>query len=216
MTDTTRRERRVPDGAPTAASTLPSRRRGRFILISVLLLAFAGGAAWLAFQSVSTTVAVLTVTDDVARGEQITAEHIGVLQVSESDAARYIPQSRQQDVVGQSALIDLAANTPLTESNFGELTPSAGQTLVGVPLTPGQLPSNGVTAGAAVTVVATTGSGVTVTDTAPFAVQAEIFSVEFDGNTGTYLVDLVLSSEQAEQVAAIAASGNIALVVEGR
>lgn len=216
MTSTLNRKEATP-AAERSTTPVPLKRRvsRQWLAAAGVLILLGAGATWAAFNSASSTTGVVAVVTDVNRGDTIDQSDLGVLEVGDGAAQYYLPVASIDDIVGQTALTDLAAYTPLTSASIGDLEVVAGSALVGIPLTPGQIPSHGVHAGATVSVVATASVDAAATDADPVSITAEVFAVRFDDTTGVYLVDLLLRPADAERVAAIAATGNIALIVTG-
>lgn len=192
---------------PVAAKVNPM-----LIAAAIALIIVGALAGWFVLNTQSATTAVLTVTQAVPRGAEISQEHLGTIEVSEASAASYLTAQDPTQVVGKTALADLAPGTPLTADNIGQLTTSGAEAIVGVPLTTAQMPSTTITAGDSVSVVSTAGNNAESGST-PLSIDATVFSVRNDTTTGLTIVDLTIAPDDARLVASLAASGDVALVL---
>ena len=191
------------------------RRRTGLIALGIALVCLGGaGAAYLA-TSVGDTAPVLTLREDVARGEVIEASDLTVARINGDPALRTVAESEQDSIVGQRAAVDLSAGSILTpQSTTTELIPATGQSLVGVPLSPDQLPSQGLTAGDAVRIVATPREQDDPPGVAPTIYEATVVSTATLPDTGQVVVDVTVPAASAGQLAAQVATGRIALVLD--
>jgi len=158
---------------------------------------------------------VLTLRQDVARGEVIEAEDLTVARINADPALSTVPEGEQDAVVGQRAAVDLSAGSILTpDSTTTELVPATGQSLVGVPLSSAQLPSQGLTAGDQVRIVATPRDQDDPPATAPTIYPATVVATSTLPDTGQVVVDVTVPAASAGQLAAQVATGRIALVLD--
>jgi hypothetical protein len=207
---------RFGGGAAAAVATPPKlRRRTGLIALGIALVCLGGaGAAYLA-TSVGDTNPVLTLRQDVARGEVIEAEDLTVARINADPALSTVPAGEQDAIVGQRAAVDLSAGSILTpESTTTELVPATGQSLVGVPLSSAQLPSQGLTAGDQVRIVATPRDQDDPPATAPTIYPATVVATSTLPDTGQVVVDVTVPAASAGQLAAQVATGRIALVLD--
>lgn len=207
---------RFGDGASTAVAAPPKlRRRTGLVALGIALVCLGGaGAAYLA-TSVGDTSPVLTLRQDVARGEVIEASDLTVARINGDPALRTVSESEQGTIVGQRAAVDLSAGSILTpQSTTTELSPAAGQSLVGVTLTPAQLPSHALTAGDQVRIVATPREQDDPPGIAPPIYQAIVVETHALPDTGQVVVDVTVPAATAGQLAAQVATGRIALVLD--
>lgn len=204
-----------PTASP-AAGVAPQRLRRRPLWVVVAIALVAAGALLgvLLWQASTTTVEVVAVRADVARGALITAADVGTVRVSVDPALQTVPAGELGSVVGKRAAVDLSAGALLTPAQLAvSVVPGAGESVVGVPIAPGLMPAEGLRAGDRVRLVQTPGTGGEVTD-APRAIDAEVLGVTV-GDTQT-VVDVVVPSTTAVELAARAATGKLALVLESR
>ena len=138
-----------------------------FALCAVLVAAGALGAAF-AYTSVSDTQEVLVVNRDIARGETIEPGDLTVVRVSVDPALTPISGSQKSSIEGSRAAVDLWAGTLLSEQQVTEnLVPGEGESLVGISLTPAQMPSEPLYSGDTVRIVTTPGDQGEVTEQTP-------------------------------------------------
>ncbi len=215
---TARRMRPGGNGTgPSAPLATPQklRRRPALIVLSGLLIAVGAAlAAWLA-TTIGNTHPVVAIRTDVARGDQISREDLLVVSVGTDPALRTVPGQEIDSLVGRYAKRDLGAGGLLTQDSVTDrLVPAADQALVGVALTPAQMPARGVQPGNQVRLVATPRSQDDPPSAAPPTYPAVIVQVQPIGQEGVSVVDLLVPRSQAATIAAVAATGRVALVLD--
>jgi hypothetical protein len=203
------------DGTTAAVSTAPPklRRRNGLIALGIALVALGGaGAAWLT-TTVGQTSTVVAVRADVERGEVIEADDLTVARINSDPALQTVPENQLDSVVGQRAAVDLAAGSLLTPaSTTTEVIPAPGQSLVGVTLTPAQLPAEPLLAGDPVRVIATPREQDPVTE--PTSYGATVVGVQNLPDTGQVVIDVTVPASEAGELAAQVATGRVALVLD--
>ncbi len=132
----------IAPSAPKVTARAKQRRRPLlFALCAVLVAAGALGAAF-AYTSLNDTQEVLVVSRDITRGDVIEAGDISVVRVSVDPALTPISGDQRSSIEGSRAAVDLWAGTLLSEQQVAEtLVPGEGESLVGISLTPAQMPS---------------------------------------------------------------------------
>jgi hypothetical protein len=196
----------------------PKRRRRPwlFALCAALVAAGALGNAF-AFTSVTDTQAVLVVSRDINRGETIEAGDLSVVRIGVDPALNPVPGSQMAKLEGSRAAADLWAGTLLTEAAVtDQLVPGQGESLVGISLTPAQMPSEPLRAGDTVRIVTTPGDQGEVTNEAPVTVEAIVVGVSLVPETGETVVDVSVPEGDAADLAARAATRRVALVLDAR
>ena len=147
----------------------PKRRRRPwvFALMASLVAAGALGVAFV-FTSVNDTQEVLVVSSDIKRGETIEA---GDLAIVRERRPRADPGSRQPEgpVSRAAAPPSTCGPAPCSPSRqvTDNLVPGEGESLVGISLTPAQMPSEPLYAGDTVRIVTTPGDQGEVTEQRP-------------------------------------------------
>lgn len=200
---------------PTAATGKTTRRPLLFALMAALVAAGALLTAW-AYTTVSDTHEVLAVRETVHRGETINRGDLVTVQVGVDPALTPVSSAELANVVGKRAAVDLSAGSLLTQEAITEtVLPAAGDSMVGISLTPAQMPSQPLYQGDQVRIIATPGDQGEVT-TLPESVGAEVVGVRRIPETGETVVDVSLPHEQAGELAARASTGRVALVLDSR
>ncbi|WP_238408669.1 SAF domain-containing protein [Pimelobacter simplex] len=170
-----------------------------------------------AFTAINDTQEVLVVANDIKRGEIIQAGDLSVVRVSVDPALTPVAGSQKGELMGSRAAVDLWAGTLLTEGSVTDsLVPGKGQSLVGISLTPAQMPSEALYFGDAVRIVTTPGDQGEITDEEPVTIEATVVGVSRVEETGETVVDVSVSEGDAADLAARAATGRVALVLDAR
>jgi hypothetical protein len=158
---------------------------------------------------------VLVVAGDVGRFEPIERPDLRVARVGADGGADTLAASELDEVVGRRAATDLVEGSVLAPSQVlgrGERLLGEGEALVGARLKPGELPSDGVGAGAEVFVVVRPAGG--GEDGEVGQARGWVWAVgEPDASTGERSVSLVVPASGAGGVSAAAADGRVSLVV---
>jgi hypothetical protein len=184
----------------------------------VALVAAGGlGAAALVGQA-GDGVEVLAVARPVPVGQMIAAGDLAVARVAGDPSLHPVPVSERGHVVGRVAAVDLRPGTLLTSEEVTDTAvPAAGQQLVGVAIRPGQLPARGVHPGEEVLLVpvpgdqAPTGNPTAAASEDPIPARvADVGGTDIDGMS---TVDVVVTAVVGPQVAALASTGRVALIV---
>lgn len=194
------------------------RRRSRWVLALCAALVAAGGLGTaFAFTSVNDTQEVLVVSSDIKRGETIEAGDLAVVRLSVDPALTPVPGSQKAELEGTRAAVDLWAGTLLTEQAVADnLVPAEGESLVGISLTPAQMPSEPLYGGDVVRIVTTPGDQGQITDREPVTIEATVVGVSRIEETGETVVDVSVPEAEAADLAARAATGRVALVLDAR
>lgn len=135
----------------------PLRRRGvrlpeLGIGIAVILVSVIGSLWWQARGANPTRIAVAA--DDVRAGDVLSTDDLAVVSISSDDELSLIAAAEAATVVGQRAVTDIAAGSPLMRAQFSVLTPlSSSESLVGVVVDASRAPLE-IAAGDLVDVVA--------------------------------------------------------------
>lgn len=211
--------RRAGKGAPPSTltsrkSALPTRTRLRgqaaggalLIIIPALLLVYV-------FLNTGERTEVLAIKDGVAAGQTIDRSDLVSKQVAGVDDA--IALSDADSVIGKRAVSGLVKGQILTRSAItSDPVPGDGKALVGVALTPSQVPGEGLEAGDSVRVLAipSQDGGSTTLRGQVVAELAQVYSVKsVTSGDATRQVTLVVPSADSDTVTTYAAAGRIAL-----
>lgn len=206
-----------PPAAPVAEVTPAApklRRRPLVAVVAVALVLMGGlGGVW-AWQSSTTTREVVGVRTPVARGEVIGAEQLMVVRINPDPALQLVPAGDMPAVVGQRATTDLVAGGLLSTGQVtAVLPPPEGMSVVGVSPEVGFMPAEPLRAGDVVRIVQTPGAQADVVDE-PVALAAQVLAVRQVETR--VVVDVLVPSALAPQVAARAATGRAAIVLDAR
>ena len=208
-----RRRGEKPTQESASPAVLPptkSRRRPMLIAAGIALAVVGGLGSWYFFTTVGNTTTVLTVNKDIPRGQQITAQDLGTLQISGDQATNALKATQTKEAIGDVAMVDLPAGTLVGDSRVV----ADGKSLVGVALTAAQMPSQTLVAGDKVRLVDTPIAQGEPPATTPQTFTATVFSVREDAQNSRWIVDLLVSPERAPDIAARAATGRVALVLD--
>lgn len=202
---------------PQATARIKARRRPLLFALMAALVAAGALVAAYAYTSVNDTQEVLVVANDVARGEVIEAGDLQVARVSVDPALTPVSGSEKSRIAGSRAAVDLWSGTLLAEQAVTDtLVPAEGESLVGISLTPAQMPSEPLYTGDAVRIVSTPGDQGEVTDQTPVTIEATVVGVSRVEETGEIVVDVSVPHEKSADLAARAATGRVALVLDAR
>jgi hypothetical protein len=209
-------EEQVPGGIITPPPRL--RRRPALVAASVAAICLGALLAVWAYTGASTSQDVLAVRTTVHRGELITRDDLMTAQIGVDPALKPLPATAADTVVGKRAAMDLAAGGLVTQEDVtSAVVPAKGMSLVGVSLPPALMPAAQLQSGDQVRIVATPGAqGDLATGTSPTSIGATVVGVRGVGDNGQIVVDVSVPYDQAAELAARAATGKVALVLDSR
>lgn len=217
----TRDDRTLDQESGPAATQLvpPPKLRRRPALVAGAVAAICLGAllaAW-AWTATTRTQEVIVARHSIDRGSVITASDLERVRLSADPALSPVPASEFDQVIGQRAALDIAAGGMLTPSSFSSaVIPAEGQSVVGVAVTPAQVPGLTLHNGDHVRVVVTPAQGEDLPAGAPLFNEADVVGVHVDDETGQTVVDLLVPHADAAVLATRAATGNVAIVLDSR
>lgn len=199
------------------AITPPPKLRRRPALVVGGVAATALGCllgAW-AWSATTNTEEVLAARHTIHRGEVISADDLQRIRIGTDPALTPLPASAYDDVVGERAALDISAGGLLTsESTTDKPMPPDGMSIVGISLTPTQVPALPMHGGDKVRVIVTPGANGEVSSNTPQFTVAEVVDTVFDETTGNTIVNVLVPYADAGVLAARAATGNVALVLD--
>ena len=217
MATTASQENRVTAKAPVPRLVPPPKIRRRPIHIIATIAAIFIGAAIFAWGWTATTTSesVVAARTTIPRGAVITADDLTTTQLSGDSTLKVVPGGDLDDLVGKRAALDIAAGGLVTpEMAAANNMPPAGQSIVGVSLTPAQVPAMTPRSGDKVRLVATTGEGGEAASGTPLTTSAEVLDSSTDEVSGNTVVNVLVPYADAAVLANRASTGNIALVVD--
>jgi hypothetical protein len=150
---------RRPRPTAPAPSVLPPsgrQRRWTLALFAILLTVGAGLLFALLYINAGDRVPVVAMARDVARGQALARDDLTEVRVAADPSVDLVPASDIDDLVGQTASVDLAEGSLLTEGQIGEtigLPPGATET--GVTVDASDVPFTDLRPGMTVAVVFT-------------------------------------------------------------
>jgi len=196
---------------------LPTRsRRPGLIAIAVLLIVGFGLSGALLVSRAGNTTGVLVAARPVAAGHTITSGDLTVARLS--GTVRAISSKDASTVVGRTAAVSVVAGQVLNRDMLADAdVPGKDQAVIGLSLTPGQFPADGLAVGDRVLAVvlpsASDPAAVNGSPSARAITTAQVYGMRPDPNRGPgTLVSLVLPIDMAGQVLANGAVGRIGLV----
>lgn len=220
-----------PGVRPVAAPRIVKQRRRRpgMIALSVALIAVGGLSGAVLYSTSGQRTAVVVVAHDLPVGATIQKGDLAEASVALDPAVKSVRASNAQSLVGQRAAVDLRAGSLLSPAQVTKAALVApGEQLVGVSLTPAQLPATPLSAGRKVLIVSTPdpdaaagtdgdGAGKAPAAAAPKTLRATVVAVGKPAvGTGNVVVDVAVPTGDGPALAARVASGDVALIVAAR
>lgn len=204
-------------GSGTKRSRVPEVALGALVLVVSAL-----AALWL-FTESSERTAVLALANPVERGDLLAIDDLVTVEVASDDALVVLRPDQSVDMVGRIALTDLPAGVLVTPSQFASTSALAdGESVVGLDLTSGQVPSSRLTPGTTVSVILTPPPTDPTVDDLTAGGAAELGEVLVDGavvvesvpsgGQGSVFVALSMSESDARAVSVAATLGRVRLV----
>lgn len=192
------------------------RRQPAWLIGGILAVCLGGLASAFLVMNVAQTDEVLAVTATVHRGDVIEASDLSVVSLGAAEALHTVPSTAVDDVVGQTALMDLPEGALVVAGSYGPNPLAAGSVRIGVRLEAGRYPT-GLVAGDAVGVVSLpTDDGQDVTDKdLPSTAPATLASAPVEQADGTVVINLILREDLADVVSRLASAGRVALIEQG-
>jgi len=202
------------------------RRKPLFYVVCIGLMCLGAVVSAFAFTRASNSQQVVAVATTIHAGQTITSADLKLVSISSESDLQTIPASQQSRLVGRVALLDMAAGGIVTPESYGEsVIPAKGQAVVGLALTPAQMPAGSINVGDQVSLVAVAddSSGIFSQDAATIGGTVVGVSVPRadgtsggDPQTGNSVIDVSVPADVAPGLAAKAASGKVALVLGSR
>jgi SAF domain len=205
-------------GPLTGADIKPIKMRRRPALVGLGIALLALGAltnVWFV-QNLGDTLTVTAVANDIARGQVIQAGDLTTAELPTGPSAlQALPAQDMQDAVGQRATVDLLAGSLLhPDAYLPELTPPAGQSVVGISLTAYQMPTEPLRAGDTIRIVETPTAQGEPPATVPLTITATILSTTPSPTGDQTIVNVQVAHADAADLAARAATGRVALILD--
>lgn len=206
----------TPDPAP------PRQQRRKSLLglgIALIVLGILAGA-WYGSRNEESRP-VLVTNRPVLAGEVLTKDQLRTAPFATDSALNAIPIDQVDVYVGKILTGSLPAGTLLLPAMLtDEMTLPDSTSLVGLPLTPAQMPSTALRPGDRVTAVMGVSAAASAAGSAQSGLTApgrtwvaKVVTIGPAQDTGLVTIDLAVPDETATDLAAAAASGNVSLVL---
>ena len=192
------------------------------LLVGVVLGVAGALAGLLTFREAGRRIEVIAIARTVPFGQALVVEDLRAATLPTDSGLAAMPWTAVDGVVGRTAGTDLLPGQVLTAAAVvNAAPPAAGEALIGVAVKPGQLPGAGLSPRDEVLVVPTTA---TPSDTRSRAtagagsepIRATVLRTGEVDAAGQRTVDLLVRETAAAEVAGLAASGQVALVLVAR
>lgn len=191
------------------------RRRPIHVVLALVGICVGAVAAVWAYNATTNTEEVLVARTTIERWSTIKASDLERVRISRDGALTPVPASAYNRIVGSRAAVDIAAGGLLTpESTTTEGFPPTGKSVVGVSLTAAQAPATPLRSGDPVRVIVTPAEGSDAPAGAPQFTEAEVVGSGTDEASGQLVVNVLVPYADAPALAARAATGNVALVLD--
>lgn len=207
----------VPSHVAANAQIRMQRSPLRIALAILCIVLAALGAAWGATKYRHTTD-VVSVRQSVSRGEIIQREDLQSASITLDPALHTIPKSQLESLVGKRAASDLRSGALVTPDSVSSANfPPKGGSVVGIYLSNGQLPQTKLRSGATVRLVATPKSqdDLPAVSAQQTSFNATVVEIHQQGDSTHTSLDVLVPSAQATQVAALAATQRLAVILDG-
>jgi hypothetical protein len=202
--------------APRVAAP-KGRRRPLMLALGLALVAVGALASVWLVSSASQRVSVLVLARDVPYGSPITDADLNTTDVSVDPNVATVPASELDAVVGSVSATSLSAGSLLSRAELTSAAPpAAGQVLVGVAIPATRMPAGGLAPGDRVLVVDTPAAEADPSAVAPATIPATVVRVGGMDVNGVTVVDVTVATGDGPALAARAATGRIAVVVQPR
>jgi hypothetical protein len=222
MTSTTTINSRSAERGSTPPSpplVPPPKLRRRPVLVAGAVAAICLGAllaAW-AWTSTTNTQEVLVARSTIERGSLITEDDLATVRISADPALSPVAASAFGDIVGKRAALDIAEGGLITAgATTTETIPEDGASIVGIALSPAQSPGMELQSGDRVRLVVTPPPGGEQLSGPPAFNDGQVVEVSYDAESGVMVVDVLVPHADATVLAARAATGNVALILDSR
>ncbi|HEV7948996.1 MAG TPA: SAF domain-containing protein [Glaciihabitans sp.] len=211
-----------PAGAPAnaaRANTVQSRVRNKprpaIIALAVALIIVSGlAAAWI-YTTNGNTITVYKAATSIARGDVIEFADLSEVEIAAGQPLPSYLVADREGVEGKTASVDIPEGTLISPNNISSETGlPEGLSIVGISLSPAQLPMYPLVDGDPVRLVDTPVNQGDPPATAPESISATVVRTEVDSVSGDTLVAVSVDYDKAADLAARAATGRVALVLD--
>jgi hypothetical protein len=194
----------------SGTSPVRTRRNLRWIAVGVLAVCLGGLGAALLYANLSDARTVVRVVRTVYRDQVITAADLGVTSAVPAAGVEMVAVGQLDEVVGRTALYDLAEGSLLSPRTYGAPAVEAGSVRLGLRLAAGRIPSAPMPPGTVVLLVPVGKDGASPPEGA--SVTGRVATAATTLPDGASVVDVSVASAEAERVARLAANDQLVLV----
>jgi hypothetical protein len=212
---------------PIEPAAVRTRRRPLFVGLGAALVALGGlGAYAIVSSNGAGTIAVLAVTREVPAGQPIERADLVSVQVPTTSDLRAVPVANAREVIGKRTLVRLLPGSLINQAAVtAQLTPNAGQALVGVAVARTQMPATTLNGGDEILIVNAPENSTSAgnADAQPVSIKATVVSTEVSSPDGDgknvvssddkTIVNVSVSQADAARVAVWGSAGTAAIVV---
>ncbi len=193
------------------------RRRPMLVAASVAAVVLGAMLGVWTWTSVSDAQSVVAVRNTIARGATIAENDLITVQVGVDPSLKTTPGGDLRKLIGQRAAMDMSAGSLVTAEDVAPtVIPPAGQSVVGVALPASLMPGEPLRAGDRVRVVGTPGADGNVTTGPQVQIAATVVSLHPGADQGKIVVSVLVGQDRAAELAARAATGRVAMVLDPR
>lgn len=199
-------------------SPLRPQRRPRMMALGAALVVVAGLGGVALAQNLSDSYQVVAVGRDVPRGEAITPQDLINVEIPNgSTGLDTIPSSQASSLVGKLATSDLHAGTTLSpDSVASTLGVQSGHALVGIALSPSKVPASTLESGDSVTLVQVAAAGSASIENPQMWYGTVVAVHTSPSDSSVQIIDVQVAEDSAAQVASLASSDQIALILNSQ
>ena len=199
----------------TVESRVRNKPRPAIIALAIALIVTAGLAAAYIYTSTGRTMEVYTAVNAISRGDVIEASNLSTVEIPDNQEIPSFGITEVDDMLGQTAVVDIPAGTLISPNNIAaDAGLAQGQSIVGISFTPNQLPPYPLVSGDPVRIVDTPVTQGDPPAGVPESIAATVVAVRFDDVSGNTVVAVSVGEYAAPGLAARAATGRVALVLD--
>ncbi len=192
-----------------------ARRNPRWIAVGILAICLGALGSLVLYTQVTTSNTVIAVNRTIMRGEKLQAADLGQVTVGNLAGLKPVAASKLPSLIGQQALTDLPHGSFVVEGSVGTPSEPAGSARVGLRLTPGRVPIAPLPAGTAVRLISVAAPNTSMSSV-DVSVSGQIATAPSTAPDGSRVLDVSVPSQHAARIARLAASDQIAVILESR
>lgn len=199
-----------------ATVVTPKGRRRPGLITAGVALAMLGAlvAVWLVTSAGDRTNVVM-LARDVPYGATLTSADLALTAVAVDSGVATTSADERASLVGQVAAADLVAGSLLAPGQVTTVAPPGpGEVLVPLPVSAGRLPASGLTAGDRLLVVDTPAASADPPSHVPASFAVTVVRLGAPDLNGASVIDVVVAETDGPALAARAATGRFALVLQ--